>query len=259
MSGRRGEDGSHDVNGSADAANGADRPELDLVAQVLREEPYLAAALEVLPAALDPVDLPAGAWHKLSAALTDLGPGATDAAVPGAGSPSPAAVVEAAARPRTHGRPGWIWAQPLTWLSAAVVAALVVGLGTWGVLQAGERARLVDEQRVLAYWMANPDLKMVALQGIGASAAVEGAGQSGRLGVVCVLPDGRALLLQPTPAGRGKSYVVVSSSAADDSGADLGAGTGNVIRFDLAGAQRVVVMLASRNGERVPIAWADVN
>lgn len=272
MNGRRDDDRQEDgVNGSADAGPGTDALEHDLVGQVLSEEPYLAAALEALPAALDRVDLPTGAWDKLAAALTEPAAAAADTAVHGAASVPPTEAGGAArspwltsARPtrtRSSGRPGWNWAHPLTWLTAAAVITVVVGLGTWGSLQAGDRARLIDEQRVLAYWMANPDLKMVALRAISEPTAAEDDGPSGRLGVVCILPDGRGLLLQPTPSGRGKSYVVVSRGAGDDAtaDADLGSGTGNVVRFDLAGAQRVVVMLASGDGERVPIAWADVN
>src|SRR5690606_25952672 len=114
-----------------------------------------------------------------------------------------------------------------------------------------------DEQRVLSYWMANPDLRMVSLQEVGSSAAAEPSSQSGRLGVVCILPDGRALLLQPFPAGRGESFVVVGRGSGQD--VDLAVGAGNVIRFDLEGAESVVVMVARADGERVPIAWADVN
>jgi hypothetical protein len=244
----------------------------DVLAELVREEPDLAVAVEALPAGLDRLDVPAAAWGKLAAALDELGPGAAASGASSAGrwaraesdgaEPARATGLSPAepVRPVVGGRSGWRGPRPLRWLAAAAVAVVIVGLGTWGALQTGERARLIDEQRVLAYWMANPDLKMVALREVGAAGAQGAASQPGRLGVVCILPDGRALLLQPAPAGRGTSYVVVSRGADGSAGdeTDLGTGTGNVIRFDLAGAERVVVMLASADGGRVPIAWADV-
>lgn len=263
MNGRRDDDDRADVRRPSDVEPAASAVERDLIAEVLREDPDLTAALEALPAALDPALLPSGAWDRLSAALVELGQPADDeVAAPAGVLPAETAAVNKAParRARSASRPpsGWDWAHPLTWLSAAAVAAAIVGLGTWGALQAGERARLVDEQRVLAYWMANPDLKMVALQEIGGAA---GAADNDRLGVVCILPDGRALLLQPTPAARGTRYVVVSRDPGSgaDAQAELGSGTGNLIRFDLAGAEGVVVMVASADGRRVPIAWAAVN
>jgi len=146
---------------------------------------------------------------------------------------------------------------PLSWLAAAVVVGIVVGLGTWGTMQNAAKALVVEEQRVLAYWMANPDLRMVALREVGDTGSAASDALPGRLGVVCILPDGRALLLQPTPARRGTSFVVVSRGADGDE--DLGGGASNVIRFDLAVAQRVIVMREERGGERVPTAWAHVN
>ena len=230
-----------------------DAAAVDPLAGVLHDDPGLAGALEALPAALEPAALPDGAWDRLAASL----------AGPMASSRERGTVTAAEDRPgeaRGRSARGRAWrfdsAHPLSWLAAAVIAGAVVGLGTWGTLQAGARARVVEEQRVLAYWMANPDLRMVALNAVtGAGPAVEDT--PGRLGVVCILPDGRALLLQPAPAERGSSYVVVSRG--DDGDTDLGGGRSNVIRFDLAGAERVVVMRESRGGERVPVAWADVN
>jgi len=231
----------------------------DVLAEVTRDEPELTVALEAVPAALDPVEVPAGAWGRLSAALA-----ARDEAVTGSPAPLEGASIASGPRatptPGAGARPGWNWSHPFTWLTAAVVAGVVLGLGTWGALQAGARARLVDEQRVLSYWMAHPDLKMVALQEVGASAGGDAATPSGRMGVVCILPDGRALLLQPSPAGRGQSYVVVGRGAsAGGTERDLAVGRGNVIRFDLQGAERVIVMLAGSDGQRETIAWADVD
>lgn len=224
----------------------------DPLLDVLRDDPDLAGVLEAVPAALEPVALPDGAWERLAGSLAvPTAAGDEREAATGARHPDEP-------RDRTsRGRP-WRFdsAHPLSWLAAAVIVGAVVGLGTWGTLQSAAKARVVEEQRVLAYWMANPDLRMVALRGVGATTSVE-EDPSGRLGVVCILPDGRALLLQPAPAGRGSSYVVVSRGADGDS--DLGSGSSNVIRFDLAGAERVVVMLEGRGGERIPVAWADVN
>ena len=244
MNGRRDD---HASGGAADADT------VDVFAEIVRGEPELAAALEAVPAALEPAALPDGAWERLAASL----------AVPSAGDRERGAVDGADDRPgaprssTAGGRP-WRFdsAHPLSWLAAAVIVGAVVGLGTWGTLQSAAKARVVEEQRVLAYWMANPELRMVALREVGTATSAEQE-PSGRLGVVCILPDGRALLLQPAPAGRGSSYVVVSRGADGDN--DLGSGASNVIRFDLADAERVVVMLEGRDGERVPVAWADVN
>ena len=272
MSGRRDDSERIDRHGSSPDETPTGSWHLDLLSEVLREEPELAAAVGSLPAALDPVDLPDGAWARLTGALVAVSPTAAyDQAGSGAAtgtaaddrpphSPAHDRVGLGGSRER---RPGWNWAHPFTWLSAAAVAAVVIGLGTWGALQAQERARLGDEQRVLAYWMANPDLRMVALQEIGSSDRPGSVEPSGRLGVVCILPDGRALLLQPTQAGRGRSYVVLGREG-DSAGAEatdtvLGSGTSNVIRFDLGSAERVVVMLTAADGEQVPIAWAAVN
>lgn len=240
--------GRHDdpIRGTPHGAHHADA--VDPVSAVLRDAPDLAPALEALPATLEPVALPDGAWERLASALAGPASVARERSEPQR--------VAIASRPAASSV-GWRFGSthPLSWLAAAVIVGAVVGLGTWGTLQSAGRARVIDEQRVLAYWMANPDLRMVALRQAGPTTSADVA--DGRLGVVCVLPDGRALLLQPAPAGRGTRYVVVSRGEEGDT--ELARGTGNVIRFDIADAQRVVVMHEGRDGVRVPVAWADVN
>src|SRR5690606_24836294 len=96
-------------------------------------------------------------------------------------------------------------------------------------LKAAEAAKLRDDQRILAYWMANPDMRLVALSAPGSTSRAGPA----RLGVVCVLPDGRALLLQPTAAPRGATYLVTGQGPTGTT--ELARGRSNMLQFDASG------------------------
>lgn len=218
--------------------------ELDAINQLLEEEPELSPAAEALVASLDEAALPAGGWEALRAKL-DASPGHREvgrrpaeqsdpASVPAAEPDDPWQTDFRAAPPAQVGR-----AQVATrWVVGLVLVAAVVVAGSWGVLKAGEAAKLRDDQRILAYWMANPNMQLVAVGEPGA--AVE-AGNA-RLGVVCVLPDGRALLLQPSGAPRGATYVVRERGPGGSQ--ELARGRGNLIQFDASGVAAVEIVLA---------------
>ena len=139
--------------------------------------------------------------------------------------------------PHTLGPPPTQWSGFA--LALAATAFLVVaGLGVWGVQHATEAARLRDDQRILAYWMGNPDMRMVNLQ------PASGSGDA-RMGVLCVLPDGRALVLQPNPAGRGETFVVVGRG--QDGVRELARGDANMIQFDASGVETVELRLTHGN------------
>ncbi len=205
------------------------------------DEPWLegrdaAVATEVLAASLEPAELPADGWDRLRAALpvgdTD-GPRAavaTEVPVPGRAGRRPTSFAQGNGKPA---RPHW---PAYAWAAAAAVVLVVSGVGVWGVRQASEAASLRDDQRILAYWMGNPDMTLTALQ-------PTGEGGDTRLGVLCVLPDGRALVLQPNPAGRGQTYVVVGRGP---SGAtELARGHANMLQFDVTGFDVVELRLVA--------------
>ncbi len=194
------------------------------------EEPFAgregALATEVLVSTLTPSELPAGSWERLSRAVA-----AGDAAVAGARGGNGTA--EAAFAPPASRR-------PLAYLFGLAACVAVVGaVGAWGLMQRTEAARLRDDQRILAYWMSNPQMVMTALEPAADVPAT-------RLGVLCVLPDGRALVLQPNRAERGTTYVVVGWG---DAGLrELARGPENMLQFDVSGVD--VVELRTQRGEQ---------
>ncbi|HZW98739.1 MAG TPA: hypothetical protein VFF10_01650 [Trueperaceae bacterium] len=197
------------------------------------EEPDAAVAAEVLTASLGPEELPPGGWDRLRAAavgaqVEDVGAG------PVLGRSGRVSSEDA---PHTPGPPPTQWSGFALAL-AATVLLVVAGLGVWGVQHATEAARLRDDQRILAYWMGNPDMRMVSLQ------PASGSGDA-RMGVLCVLPDGRALVLQPNPAGRGETYVVVGRGL--DGVRELARGDANMIQFDASGVETVELRLTHGN------------
>ena len=195
--------------------------------------PEGALAAEVLVSSLAPSELPAGGWERLSAAVAG-GAGAA-AGRDAARGPAPGPALPEA-RPSRASPPRRPWGLDLA-LAAAVAALAAVG--TWGVLQRSEAARLRDDQRILAYWMSNPGMVLTPLE------PAEGAPAT-RLGVLCVLPDGRALVLQPEMAARGETYVVVGRGAGGER--ELARGRENMLQFDVTGVE--VVEVRSERGQR---------
>lgn len=203
-----------------------------------------ALAAELFTASLEPAELPAGGWERLRAATVGLG-GEEPQAGPLVGR---AGRLPAEENEVTYAPPPRPWSA-FAWAAAATVVLVVAGLGVWGVQQASESARLRDDQRILAYWMGNPEMRLTALQPTGEAA-------DPRLGVLCVLPDGRALILQPNPAGRGQTYVVVGRGSTGVR--ELARGDQNMIQFDVSGVD--VVELRLEDGQSTStLARATVN
>lgn len=253
------EDAGLPAPGSPEAA------ERDAITEALSDEPELAPVFEALAASLAEEGLPVGGWEALQSRLAadDAAGQAVGAATPpvagapdaGRGMPPGRAAASsepwdrypaAATKRAVPGRGG----EAGRWLVAAVLAAAVVVAGSWGSLKAGEAAELRDDQRILAYWMANPEMRLIALSAPGGQA---GEGRP-RLGVVCILPDGRGLLLQPSAAPRGATFVVTGEGP--DGAEELARGRGNMLQFDAGGVSSVEVALAGRNGIVEPLAEA---
>ncbi len=212
-------------------------------------EPWLedadaAVAAEVMTSSLEPAELPAGGWERLQAALaTPVAVDEPEEPAVGRDGRGPAAAAPAADLPYRRSWPGFAWA------AAAAVILVVAGLSVWGVQQAAESARLRDDQRILAYWMGNPEMRLAALQPTGEAADM-------RMGVLCMLPDGRALMLQPTPAGRGSTYVVMGRGPSGTR--ELARGPENIMQFDITGVD-VVELRLEAGGEVTTLARATVD
>lgn len=239
--------------------------ELDAINQLIAEDRELAPALEAVVGALGEDELPAGGFEALRARLgaqeaagdsaaREVGRESRAAAVEsnsawerGAGAAAGRAEGSAPRRPPTSSRA----ANGARWAVGLVLVAAVVTAGSWASLKAGEAAKLRDDQRILAYWMANPEMRLVSLDD---PARPETA--TARLGIVCVLPDGRALLLQPAAAPRGATYLVVGDGPSGSR--ELARGRDNLLQFDAGGVSSVEVVLASGQ-ERTVIAQAQLN
>ena len=186
-----------------------------------------ALATEALVATLAPSGLPEGGWERLAAAVSARAGAARPAERPTVGP----AVTGATLRPAPR--------RPLAYAALAVAVLALGGVGAWGLVQRAEAARLRDDQRILAYWMSNPGMVLTPLQ------PADGAAGA-RLGVLCVLPDGRALVLQPNRPERGATYVVVGRGEAG--ARELARGSENMLQFDVTGVD--VVELRTERGER---------
>ena len=158
--------------------------------ELRHEAESLAHALFALPEELDPAPLADDAWSRLHTTVAT-----------GAGT------ANTVARPPRDRLRGFA-------LALAAGLALLVAAGAWGWTAVQENADLADEQRIIAYWMRNPNLAIVALDGVGAGATPVGA-EAAEIppGVVCILPDGRAMLLQPYAPPSGSRYVLYGRSA----------------------------------------------
>src|SRR5690606_9857541 len=78
--------------------------------------------------------------------------------------------------------------------------------------------------------------------------AASEAEDAGHLGVVCLLPDGRGLVLRPYPAPRGSWYQVVGTGPEGE--LELARSGGNVLTFDARGIEHLEVRVldARRSG-----------
>lgn len=231
------------------------------------------AAHELMVAGL-PHELPSpGAWERLSAAVAaeprrPAGHAETEPlSVTGAVSRGP----RAPGAPRRYGR--WQRRYPPALRVAARVAAAclfaaAVTLGAVYVVQARAVAAMRSEQRLLAAWMSEPGMRLIALRAPASTSAAEPPlpggwledeeyGDAGLLGIVCVLPDGRALVFQPEPAPRGATYVVSGRGAAGE--VELARGAGALLQFAADGVDWIGVRLVSQADQVTPVAWASLD
>jgi len=231
-------------------------PELRAQADALR------TALLALPEALEPV-LPApGSWETLRARVRAERPAAGDKATthttstdttagdtaagtgPIAAGSVGAAPPQAPRRlaPTADGRTPRDAAsararRPALAVALAVALALLVGTAGWGALQQRRANLAAHEEAVVAYWMRIPDLSIVSLEGVG-------GGQ--HPGVACVLPDGRAMVLQPHAPRAGRSYVLYGLTGAGR--VELGRTRGRLILFRADGLNGVELEVSGPTG-----------
>lgn len=123
------------------------------------------------------------------------------------------------------------------WLAAAAALALAaVGFG-WGEWQRERAAQLDREQRVLAYWMLDPDMTILRL---------EPPPGSETSGIVCLLPEGRTLLLQTRPPSGRDRYRVWGTEGGQRT--LIGETDGRMLVFDRGGFERIEVEIGPPGG-----------
>lgn len=88
--------------------------------------------------------------------------------------------------------PRWSW-EPLAMAASLLIA---VTSASWGFMQRQDLRQVQSEQRVVARWLARPDVRASALPAQG----------NEPLGSVLVLPDGRALFVLARPLSAGETY-----------------------------------------------------
>lgn len=215
---------------------------LDASPELRAEAKALRSALYAVPVALDPATPAPGAWELLRARLHADGTDRTAATAspkpaPAGDRTGPDALVAAARAPAARARP-----RPVRTLSLALaaLAAVVALTALWGVVQLRRATLQAHEQAVVAYWMRVPGMQVVPLQ------AVTEQGWSLRPGVVCVLPDGRAMVLQPHPAPTGRDYVLFGMTGTGR--VELGSTRGTLIEFHAGGLQGVELAIPGPGG-----------
>ncbi len=225
-------------------------------------------ALPSMVAALPEERPAASVWERIAAAVAAEPRSASSRADATVGAVTEPSTAPGAVR-RTRPPNAYLGARRFAAVSAVVaVLTVVAGLGAFAALQSASVGSLVREQRVLAVWMSDPDMRLVALRapasGVPASLAQTPDGwddedydPSLRLGILCVLPDGRALIFQPERAPRGSTYVVLGQGPAGE--VELARGSGNLLRFMASDIASVRVRLLTASGESLPVAWAVVN
>lgn len=200
----------------ADEARSVER-ELEASSELRAEYEALREAFFALPEAGAQERPPEGAWARIAA--THRGDGAA--------TPPPP--------PRFRARP---------WL--AVAAALVLTAGgtlAWGGWQRSQAQRLDREQATIAYWMLHPDIAILPLEAA--------PGEEGPTGLLCLLPEGRTLLLQThPPEGRGR-FLLWGSDGGERT--LIGETDGRLLVFDRGGYERFEVEEAPRRGEAVSV------
>lgn len=202
------------------------------------EAEALRHALYAMPLALEPEPLAPGAWQALAQRVRSAGGRSADAgAADAAGGPRP--LHPRGAAPRR--RPGRALPRAL-----AIALVLLAGTAAWGALQHRRAALQVHEQATVAYWMRVPGMQVVPL--VAAAPAVAGV----HPGVVCLLPDGRGLVLQPHPAPAGAGYVLYGDTGTGR--VELGSTRGTLIEFHAGGLRSVEVAIPGPRGGVVATA-----
>lgn len=200
-----------------------------------REAEELQRTLFALPEGLEPEQLPADAWSRLQAAVR------TERS-------DPENVVSKPARHIPRRSPF----QRIRAMGAALALCLVLlgAVGVWGWQGNRTAQQLANEQRIIAYWMRNPDLRILSLAGVGPGLPAADATRAELApGVVCVLPDGRAMLLQPYAAPRGSRYVLYGVASGER--VQLGSTEQRFLLFDTAELDGVELALEGRRDEVV--------
>lgn len=224
----------------------------DEVRDALTRSPHLASemravvtALYALPEELDPEPAPAAVWERIRAGARALSlandrtdPSRSALAAPGA-PPAPDAPVAGGA-PRTGADAAAVESrqseqracEPITpvpepgrrrrpirvrWmvgLGAALAAVLLAATSSWALHATRQSHRLAREEQIIAYWMRNPDLRILQLQPVAGGEIPNWTGTiEVSAGIVCVLPDGRAMMLQPSPPPAGTRYVLYGDTS----------------------------------------------
>lgn len=209
----------------------------------------LRSALYAVPVALEPEPLAPGAWRGVLTRIHGVAGGAeedttatadtaTYGAKTGGADRRPAAAGRATfARPA---RPGGRRVRLTLSLALAAAVVLLAGSLAWGVQQQRRASSQAREQAIVAYWMRVPGMQVVPLQAAGQ------APPGVRPGVVCVLPDGRAMVLQPHAAPEGNAYVVYGDTGSGR--VELGRSRGTLIEFHADGLKAVEVAIPGPRG-----------
>ena len=203
--------------------------------ELRREAEAWRRVLFSLPESLEPAPVGDDEWERLRSATfgADL---AEERPADGYGAKAPRARQRAAAA----------WLRP-PWSGVLLAACLVLvaAVGAWGWNAGQDHLRLAEEQRIIAYWMRHPDLQIQALAGVGPGAVAPGAERPELPpGVVCVLPDGRAMVLQPYAPPVGTRYVV--RGFRDGERVELAAGRQRLLLFDATGLSGIEVAVDGR-------------
>lgn len=240
----------------------------------------LINALYTLPEALDPAPVPTAAWERIregAHALADVGDrtGAWPSLTPdgdGALEPGPGGAAQARGSSGTStpgsGEPDrrrrqlhYSGPQPARrarrmprrigfGLVAALAAALLATTGLWALHASSRADRLEREQQVIAYWLRRPDLTILPLQPVAGGEVPNWTGATEvPAGVVCLLPDGRAMLLQPSPAPAGTRYVLYGDMARGR--VELGQTRQRFLLFDHRGLSGVTLAVEGRRNGTV--------
>lgn len=237
----------------------------------------LVSALYTLPEALDPAPVPTAVWERIRAgshALADIGHRTStwswassdgdnrlDSERSGEPPRAPGSVraspldpagrvgrqldhpeLEPAHRPRSMPRRLGVG------LAAVLAAALLATTGLWAMRATTRADRLAREQQVIAYWLRRPELTILPLQPVAGGEVPNWTGATEvPAGVVCLLPDGRAMLLQPSPPPTGTRYVLYGDTARGR--VELGETRQRFLLFDHRGLRGVTLAVEGhRNG-----------